>query len=148
MYEPTRIGGFCTWEEVQLARVKAVKAFTEFAGGTVSQRRKALADAALISLLSLIPPDRVGIIRRLRFGHTLKKREGGGWRMDLTSRRDGHKTSRFYGEHSVALLRIIPTSTPSTSWASFLLRICFGLLRCVCCEQCKHRKKDAPSVAV
>ena len=35
--------------------------------------------------------------RKLRLGHTLKRAEGGGWRMDLTKQRDGHKTSRFYG---------------------------------------------------
>ena len=43
--------------------------------------RAALDDAAAISLLSLIPPDRVGCIRKLRLGHTLKRREGGGWDM-------------------------------------------------------------------
>ena len=45
----------------------------------------AVRDAAALSLLSLIPPDRVGCIRKLRLGHTLKKKEGGGWKMDLPS---------------------------------------------------------------
>ena len=35
-----------------------------------------------------------GVVRRLRFKHTLVKRSGGGWRLDLTSRKDGHKTSK------------------------------------------------------
>ena len=32
---------------------------------------------------------------QLRLGHTLKKKAGGGWKMDLSKQRDGHKTSRF-----------------------------------------------------
>ena len=46
---------------------------------------------------------RVGCIRKLRLGHTLKKKEGGGWKMDLTKARDGHKTSRFYGPFAASL---------------------------------------------
>ena len=62
-----------------------------------------LRDAAAISLLSLIPPDRVGCIRKLRLAHTLKRKEGGGWMMDLSKARDGHKTSRFYGPFAASL---------------------------------------------
>ena len=54
----------------------------------------------MLSLLTLLPPDRVGIVRKLRLGHTLVRRasaDGGGWRLDLSKQRDGHKTSRFYG---------------------------------------------------
>ena len=56
-----------------------------------------------ISLLSLIPPDRVGCIRKLRLGHTLQRKESGGWKMDLSKQRDGHKTSRFYGPFAASL---------------------------------------------
>ena len=45
----------------------------------------------------------MGCIRKLRLGHTLKKKEGGGWKMDLTKARDGHKTSRFYGPFAASL---------------------------------------------
>ena len=62
-----------------------------------------LRDAAAISLLSLIPPDRVGCIRKLKLSHTLKRKEGGGWMMDLSKQRDGHKTSRFYGPFAASL---------------------------------------------
>ena len=62
---------------------------------TPAAKRSLLRDAAALSLLSLIPPDRVGCIRKLRLGHTLKRKQGGGWKMDLSKQRDGHKTSRF-----------------------------------------------------
>ena len=40
------------------------------------------------------PPDRVGVVRKLRLGVTLKK-EGGSYTLDMTQAR--YKTSRFYG---------------------------------------------------
>ena len=46
---------------------------------------------------------RVGIIRKLRLNHTLKRKPGGGWSMDLSKQRDGHKTSRFYGPFAASL---------------------------------------------
>jgi len=85
-----RVGGWTTWEQVQQARVKAVELLNE--GGSTSLHLSLLRDACCISLLSLVPPDRVGLIRKLRLGHTLKRREGG-WRLDLTKQRDSHKTS-------------------------------------------------------
>ena len=85
---------------MQKARVAAVTKLGETVGSTA--RRGALRDAAALSLLSLIPPDRVGCIRKLRLGHTLKKKggESGGWMMDLSKQRDGHKTSRFCARRS------------------------------------------------
>ena len=85
-----RVGGWATWEQVQQARVKAIDLLNE--GGSTSLHLSLLRDACCISLLSLVPPDRVGLIRKLRLGHTLKRREGG-WRLDLTKQRDSHKTS-------------------------------------------------------
>ena len=40
------------------------------------------------------PPDRVGVVRKLRLGVTLKK-EGSSYTLDMTTAR--YKTSRFYG---------------------------------------------------
>lgn len=96
-----RVGGWATWEQVQQARVKAVELLNASKVGT-PQHLSLSRDATAISLLSLVPPDRVGLIRKLRLGHTLKRREGG-WRLDLTKARDGHKTSRFYGPFAAAL---------------------------------------------
>ena len=100
LYTPTNVkGGWITWPQVQETRVAAmtaIGALTESA--TAPQRRTALKEAAMVSLMSLLPPDRVGVIRRLRLGHTLQRRDGGtGWRLNLTQRKDGHKTSKHYG---------------------------------------------------
>ena len=102
MYEQ-RVGGWLTWEDVQKARQQCLEKLGAAERGTPGERRFALRDAAAISLLSLIPPDRVGCIRKLRLGHTLKRKDGGGWKMDLSKQRDGHKTSRFYGPFAASL---------------------------------------------
>eukprot|EP00966_Prymnesium_polylepis_P021282 489442-Prymnesium_polylepis.1 len=95
MYEK-RVGGWLEWEDVQKARITAMNKLNDVTQtGTPAAKRNALRDAAALSLLSLIPPDRVGCIRKLRLGGTLKRKQGGGWMMDLSRQRDGHKTSRF-----------------------------------------------------
>jgi len=104
MYDKRVLDGWLTWEDVQNARVAAVNKLGEAEWGSPEEKRFALRDAAALSLLSLIPPDRVGCIRKLRLCHTLKKKElGPGWKMDLSKQRDGHKTSRFYGPFAASL---------------------------------------------
>ena len=83
-----------TWEQIQQARVKAIGLLNEAPAGNTSARLVLLRDTTACSLLSLLPPDRVGLVRKLRLGHTLKRRDDGGWRLDLTKARDGHKTSK------------------------------------------------------
>ena len=102
MYEQ-RVGGFCFWEDVHRARAKAFEKLRAVENHSSLEKRFALRDACALSLLSLIPPDRVGCIRRLRLNHTLKRKAGGGWKMDLSKQRDGHKTSRFYGPFCASL---------------------------------------------
>ena len=103
MYDQ-RVGGWIEWPDVQKARVSVAKKLADMGdGGAPAAKRNLLRDCCALSLLSLIPPDRVGCIRKLRFGHTLKKKPGGGWMMDLTKARDGHKTSRFYGPFAASL---------------------------------------------
>ena len=53
-----RVGGWLTWEDVQKARKKCLETLDESLWGTPGEKRFALRDAAAISLLSLIPPDR------------------------------------------------------------------------------------------
>jgi hypothetical protein len=60
-----RVGGWIEWPQVQAARVAAVVKLGQVPGGTPAAR-SALRDAAALSLLSLIPPDRVGCIRKVR----------------------------------------------------------------------------------
>jgi hypothetical protein len=45
-----------------------------------------------------MPPDRVGVIRRLAFEDTLKKHTDGSWYIDVTAFK--HKTSRLNAIHS------------------------------------------------
>ena len=40
---------------------------------------------------------------QLRLGQTLKRKQGGGWKIDFSSIRDQHKTSRFYGPFAASL---------------------------------------------
>ena len=68
LYTAKRVGGWCEWSEVQKARQHALAKLNEQSGKSLADQRNALRDAAAISLLSLIPPDRVGCIRKLRLG--------------------------------------------------------------------------------
>ncbi|MDC0525601.1 hypothetical protein OAO87_01285 [bacterium] len=62
-----RVGGWLEWDDVHKARVKCLNALAESeTGGTAAHKRSLLRDSAAISLLSLIPPDRVGCIRKAR----------------------------------------------------------------------------------
>ena len=102
MFDKRKCGGWINWEEVQECRVNVMARLAEQLAehnDDHTQCCRLLREAVIISLLSLIPPDRVGVVRKLRYGHTLKRRTDGtlGWRIDLTKLRDGHKTSRFYG---------------------------------------------------
>ena len=40
---------------------------------------------------------------QLRLGQTLRRKQGGGWKIDFSSIRDQHKTSRFYGPFAASL---------------------------------------------
>ena len=62
-------------EHSRTARVAAMNKLNSAAQvGTLAAKRNLLRDAAALSLLSLIPPDRVCCIRKLRLGHTLKRK--------------------------------------------------------------------------
>jgi len=102
MYEK-RVGGWLEWPQVQQARVAAMSKLDKLPPGESAAKRNLLRDCCAISLLSLIPPDRVGCIRKLRLKHTLKRKSSGGFMMDLSKQRDGHKTSRFYGPFAASL---------------------------------------------
>ena len=76
---------------VQRARVAAVKAFSHSVEMDDEETKLALArDALIATLLTTMPPDRVGIARTLQLGQTLK-RVVGGYDLDL-SMPGAHKT--------------------------------------------------------
>ena len=106
-----RVGGFIAWEEAQQARVRAVEALATCQ--VASEKQELLKGATAMALLTLIPPDRVGVIRKLRVGHTLRRtveppsEEGAdpvvSWGIDLSKQRNAHKTSKFYGPYAAKL---------------------------------------------
>ena len=55
-----------------------------------------LFDAALLTWLTSVPPDRVGVARKLRLGGTLKPKADGGFALDLSTP-DAHKTAAAFG---------------------------------------------------
>ena len=78
--------------DAQKARVKAEAAYR--APGTLAKKKQALKEWVILALHTCAPPDRVGVLRRLRLGTTLKRSSGDGFVLDLTTARS-HKTSRF-----------------------------------------------------
>ena len=72
-----------------------------------SRRRGArtrLFDAALLTWLTVVPPDRVGVARKLQLGVTLKPSAagGGGFELDLSTP-DAHKTAAIFGPSTTAV---------------------------------------------
>lgn len=56
LYEPTRVGGWITWPEVQQTRVNAIAAFNALVGPSQKQRLTALTQVVMVAFLSLLPP--------------------------------------------------------------------------------------------
>ena len=88
-----------TWAQVQTARARAVRLY-EAGGGSEREQNVRLWDAVLLSWLTSVPPDRVGVTRLLQLGVTLKPNDA---RFDLDlSTPNAHKTAAVFG----------PTVTP------------------------------------
>mmetsp|Transcript_25652 Transcript_25652/g.59851 ORF Transcript_25652/g.59851 Transcript_25652/m.59851 type:complete len:457 (-) Transcript_25652:1913-3283(-) len=97
------------WTRCQEIRMDCIDKY-EGTRGAPARRMSLLRDVVVLCSLTCLPPDRVGVIRLLRFGHTLRwiphvgeDPDGpGAWWIDLTARTSRHKTSRFYGlvEHA------------------------------------------------
>ena len=62
-----------------------------------------LFDAALLTWLTVVPPDRVGVARKLQLGVSLKPSAagGGGFELDLSTP-DAHKTAAIFGPSTTA----------------------------------------------
>ena len=79
---------YLPWIDAQKARVKAEGEYR--AAGPGGKKIQLLRDWLILSLTTIMPPDRVGVIRKLRLTHSLK-RCGDGFVLDLTTQRS-HKT--------------------------------------------------------
>ena len=101
------------WPAVLTARARAVSQYElrKEEGGPGARTR--LFDAALLTWLTVVPPDRVGVARKLQLGVTLKPSAAGegGFELDLSTP-DAHKTAALFG----------PSTTPVPAAACALLR--------------------------
>ena len=93
------------WEKAQEARVKCAAAWAK-AGSLSYDRKVALLKEYLVLLFhTVMPPDRVGIVRKLRWNATLKRDAPGAYRLDMTEAR--FKNSRFYGPSVTSISSLI-----------------------------------------
>ena len=84
------------WAGVQAARARAVRQYEHIEKGeSEGDVRAALFDATLLTWLTSVPPDRVGVTRLLQLGVTLKSTETG-FNLDLSSP-TAHKTAAAFG---------------------------------------------------
>ena len=82
------------WDKAQEARVKCAAAWAK-AGSLSHDKKVALLKEYLVLLFhTVMPPDRVGIVRKMRWNATLKRDAPGAYRLDMTEAR--FKNSRFY----------------------------------------------------
>ena len=90
-----RDANWIDWQDAQKARLAAVSSYRTLpATASYSKKQHALKEWLIISLHTLAPPDRIGVIRKLRLGMTIYKREGEpAYTLDMTTSR--YKTSRF-----------------------------------------------------
>lgn len=85
---------FLDWEAVQRVRVAAEKALGS--AKTKAAKLKLIRDVTILRLLADQPPDRVGVVRTLRLGGSLKRKPDGSYELDL-SEPGAHKTSAVFG---------------------------------------------------
>ena len=82
------------WDAVQRVRVAAETALST--AKTKAEKLKLTRDVTVLRLLADQPPDRVGVVRSLKLGGTLKRNPDGQYELDL-SEPGAHKTSAVFG---------------------------------------------------
>ena len=98
------------WPAVLTARARAVREYEHRKDEGGDHELKRLFDATLLTWLTSVPPDRVGVARKLQLGITLKPTVGG-FDLDLSTP-DAHKTAAIFG----------PSRTPVPKAACALLK--------------------------
>ena len=81
------------WSQVLTARARAVREYERRKDDGDAGARARLFDAALLTWLTTVPPDRVGVARKLQLGVTLKP-TAAGFQLDLRTP-DAHNLYRF-----------------------------------------------------
>lgn len=82
------------WEAVQGVRVAAEDSLCS--ATTKAERLKLTRDVAVLRMLADQPPDRVGVLRTLKLGGSLKRKPDGSYELDLSDP-GAHKTSSTFG---------------------------------------------------
>ena len=82
------------WDAIQRVRVAAETALST--ATTDAKKLTFTRDVTVLRLLADQPPDRVGIVRSLKLGTTLKRKPDGSYELDL-SEPGAHKTSAVFG---------------------------------------------------
>ena len=82
------------WDAVQRVRVAAETALSS--AKTDSEKFKFVRDVTVLRLLADQPPDRVGVVRTLQLGVTLKRKDDDSYELDLSDP-GAHKTSAVFG---------------------------------------------------
>ena len=99
------------WDKAQEARVKCEEAWAKAGSLSHDKRVALLKELLVLQFHTVMPPDRVGIVRKLRWGMTLKQdaaptsTECGAYRLDMTEAR--FKNSRFYGPSVTSVSALI-----------------------------------------
>ena len=110
MYAPSTAHNWIDWEVAQHGRIQAIDAWRAHASSfdaPISAKETLLLRDVLIMLFHTVqPPDRVGVVRKLRLGHTLKRGGKHGYVLDLTAP-NAHKTARFYGPTATSISKLI-----------------------------------------
>ena len=81
---------------MQRARCHAEAALAAYRGPSAAKRRALTRDVVLLYVLTHQPPDRVGVTRLLRLGHTCKRTGPRSFDLDLSAP-GAHKTSAIFG---------------------------------------------------
>jgi hypothetical protein len=96
-----------SWADAKATREAAIAAFGAI--DKTSARAKSLTvleDVLIICFHTVMPPDRVGVVRRLSIDETLKKQAGSEhYYIDLTNFK--HKTAKFYGPSMTPISELI-----------------------------------------
>jgi len=83
------------WSQVLTGCARAVREYEHRKNDEGGDARKRLFDAALLTWLTSVPPDRVAVARKLQLGVTLKP-TASGFDLDLSTP-DAHKTAALFG---------------------------------------------------
>ena len=110
MYAPSTASNWIDWELAQRGRVQAIEAWqahtSKLDAPSSTQETLLLRDVLIMLFHTVQPPDRVGVVRKLRLGHTLKRGGKHGYILDLTVP-NAHKTAKFYGPTATSISKLI-----------------------------------------